>query len=66
MMGNRSSVLTRWSIVVGLLGVIALVLEWASFAGFIPFPPGFGFQNAIVLVLLAIWLKVGALYHKQP
>ena len=65
-MTNKANTLTNVSIIVGVLGVAAFVLEWSAFLGVTNFPPNFWFNNALVLLLVAIWLKVGAIYHKQP
>ena len=51
----------------GMLGVLALFLAWvAETRGFV-----FGFESrvwyndAIIFLLIAIWLKLGAIYHKE-
>ena len=61
---EKAGFLTNLSIAVGFLGVVALLLEWAAFLGFLKAPAGFWFNNAIILMLIAIWLKLGAIYHK--
>lgn len=58
--------LTTLSIVAGALGVLALLGAWL--AG--PRELFFGlteqhlFADAAVLLLIAIWLKLGAIYHR--
>jgi len=61
---EKAGFLTNLSIAVGLLGIVALLLEWAAFLGFLKAPAGFWFNNAIILLLTAIWMKLGAIYHK--
>ncbi|QQG45384.1 MAG: hypothetical protein HYW89_00385 [Candidatus Sungiibacteriota bacterium] len=63
---NKANNLTKISIVVGLLGVLSLVLAWIAEArGFaFGYTSDHWFNDAIVLVLIAIWLKLGAIYHK--
>ena len=59
--------LKKCSAFVGILGVLALFLAWfAETRGFV-----FGFESrvwyndAIIFLLIAIWLKLGAIYHKE-
>ena len=63
---KKSHILKKCSGVVGVLGVLAIVLAWvAELQGFV-----FGFESrvwyndAIIFLLIAIWLKLGAIYHK--
>jgi len=63
---KKDYMLKKGSVVAGSLGILALFLAWrAEFSGFI-----FGFESrvwyndAIVFLLIAIWLKLGAIYHK--
>ena len=55
------------SVAVGSLGILGLLFAWcAELRGFV-----FGFEarhwysDAMVLVLIAIWFKLGAIYHKK-
>ena len=64
---KKSRMLKKCSGVVGVLGVLALFLAWyAELHGFV-----FGFESrvwyndAIIFLLIAIWLKLGAIYHKE-
>ena len=63
---NKANKLTKISIVTGFLGIGAFLLAWcAEYRVFV-----FGFESrhwyndAMVLLLIAIWLKLGAIYHK--
>ena len=63
---QKSHMLKKASVITGFLGILAFVLAWrAEFSGFI-----FGFESrvwyndAIIFLLIAIWLKLGAIYHK--
>lgn len=64
---KKADMLKKGSVITGLFGVIALILAWrAEFSGFI-----FGlesrvwYNDAIIFLLIAIWLKLGAIYHKE-
>lgn len=59
--------LTNASIFVGFLGVLALLGAWyVGTEGFLwNMSQQHLFTNSIVLVLIAIWLKLGAIYHKS-
>ncbi|GEM_PF-6803676 len=66
-MTKKSHTLKKLSAVVGSLGVCTFLLGWwAEYRGFV-----FGFESrvwyndAIILLLIAIWLKLGAIYHKE-
>ena len=65
-MSNKANTLTNLSIIVGLLGVLTLIFAWlADMRGFfLGFLSGHWYSDAIVLLLVAIWLKLGAIYHK--
>ena len=59
--------LKKFGGIVGVLGIMALILAWvAETRGFV-----FGFESrvwyndAIIFLLIAIWLKLGAIYHKE-
>lgn len=63
---KKAHMLKKASVITGLFGILALLLAWrAEFSGFI-----FGFESrvwyndAIIFLLIAIWLKLGAIYHK--
>lgn len=63
---KKVHMLKKASVITGFLGILALLLAWrAEFSGFI-----FGFESrvwyndAIIFLLIAIWLKLGAIYHK--
>lgn len=63
---KKSSLLKTVSGIVGLFGIISLLLAWrAEFNGFM-----FGFESrvwyndAMIFLLIAIWLKLGAILHK--
>lgn len=63
---NKSAMLVKISVLTGFLGVLALLFAWcAEYRGFV-----FGFESrhwysdAMVLILIAIWMKLGAIYHK--
>lgn len=63
---KRAETLTNLSIAVGLLGVLALIAAWlvgpgSALAGM---SQQHLFTDAVVLLLIAIWLKLGAIYHK--
>ena len=64
---KKSYMLKKCDGIVGGLGILALVLAWvAETRGFV-----FGFESrvwyndAIIFLLIAIWLKLGAIYHKE-
>lgn len=63
---KKAHMLKKVSGIIGCFGLLALILAWrAEFSGFI-----FGFESrvwyndAIIFLLIAIWLKLGAIYHK--
>ena len=63
---KKAHLLKKASGIIGSLGLLALLLAWrAEFSGFV-----FGFESrvwyndAIIFLLIAIWLKLGAIYHK--
>ena len=63
---EKSHILKKMSVVSGLVGIFALALAWcAEYRGFV-----FGFEsrvwynNAIIFLLIGIWFKLGAIYHK--
>ena len=63
---EKSYMLKKMSVITGFLGILALALAWfAEYHGFV-----FGFEsrvwynNAIVFLLMGIWFKLGAIYHK--
>lgn len=64
---SNAKTLTTLSIIIGILGVISLILAWAAS----PEKPVLGlsethlFYDSIALLLIAIWLKLGAIYHKK-
>ena len=64
---SKSHLLTKLSIFIGSLGVFALILAWiAEFKGFVLFfEARHWYNDAVVLLLIAIWLKLGAIYHKN-
>ena len=64
---SKSHLLTKLSIFIGSLGVFALVLAWiAELKGFVLyFEARHWYNDAMILVLIAIWLKLGALYHQK-
>ena len=64
---KKAHMLKKGSVITGLLGVIALILAWrAEFSGFIlGFEARVWYNDAIILLLIAIWLKLGAIYHKE-
>ena len=66
-MSSKSSLLTKFSILFGSLGVLALLLAWsAELRGFmLGFEARHWYQDAVVLLLIAIWLKLGAIHHKD-
>ena len=64
---KKSYMLKKCGGFVGVLGIVALMLAWfAEMRGFV-----FGFESrvwyndAIIFLLIAIWLKLGAIYHKE-
>ncbi|MDP3770218.1 MAG: hypothetical protein U1A25_02250 [Candidatus Sungbacteria bacterium] len=63
---EKSHKLSKLSIVSGFLGVLALLLAWcAEYRGFVlGFESRHWYNDAMVLLLIAIWLKLGAIYHK--
>lgn len=63
---NKAKTLTNISIGIGFLGIIALILAWiAESKGFaFNLDSRHWYNDAIVLLLAAIWLKLGAIYHK--
>ncbi|MEK9195553.1 MAG: hypothetical protein AAB975_04195 [Patescibacteria group bacterium] len=63
---KKAHTLKKASVIMGFLGILALIFAWrAEFSGFV-----FGFESrvwyndAITFLLIAIWLKLGAIYHK--
>lgn len=64
---GTAKTLTVLSIIVGLLGIVDLVLAWQTYGGgrIMGYGPDFWFFKSIVLLLVAIWLKLGAIYHKN-
>ena len=63
----RAETLTTLSILVGLLGVLALIGAWVigptgALAGM---TQQHLFTDSAILLLIAIWLKLGAIYHKR-
>lgn len=64
---SKSSKLTKLSILFGALGMLAFLFAWvAELKGFVfRFESRHWYNDAIVLFLAAIWLKLGAIYHKN-
>ena len=64
---SKPHILTKLSILVGSLGVFAFVLAWiAELKGFVLyFEARHWYNDAMILLLIAIWLKLGAIYHKN-
>jgi len=56
---NKAKTLTNISIIVGLIGVIIWLWDFVALGGTRLT------DGAIVLLLIAIWLKLGAIYHKS-
>ena len=63
---KKSHMLKKCSAIVGVLGILALFLAWwAESHGFIlGFESRVWYNNAVVFLLVAIWFKLGAIYHK--
>ena len=63
---SKSHTLTKLSVFIGTLGMFAFVLAWiAEFKNFVLyFEARHWYNDALVLLLIAIWLKLGAIYHK--
>jgi len=65
---NKSSILTNWSIALGVLGIAAWIigglLQLLGNKSFI-FPYWHYWIDSGILLLIAIWLKLGAIYHKS-
>ena len=65
---DKSSILTNWSVVLGVLGIAAWIiggfLQWLGDKSFI-FPFWHYWVDGGTLLLIAIWLKLGSIYHKQ-
>ncbi len=62
----KSHILIKFAACTGCLGIFSFLLAWlAEFRGFV-----FGlesrvwYNDAIIFLLIAIWLKLGAIYHK--
>jgi hypothetical protein len=64
---SKSHALTKLSIFIGSFGVFAFILAWiAEFKGFVLyFEARHWYNDAMILLLVAIWLKLGAIYHKD-
>ncbi|MBI2582942.1 hypothetical protein HYV98_01655 [Candidatus Azambacteria bacterium] len=64
---EKSKNLTNLSIIIGLLGVLALVGAWVAGAAgtVLGMNQQHLYWDAAVLLLAAIWLKLGAIYHKS-
>ena len=64
---NKSHKLKKCSAVTGLLGILAFFLAWrAEFSGFVwGFESRVWYNDAIIFLLIAIWFKLGAIYHKE-
>ncbi len=64
---EKSKTLTNLSIIIGLLGVLALIGAWVAGAEgtVLGMSQQHLFWDAAVLLLVAIWLKLGAIYHKS-
>ena len=64
---NKAKVLAYVSLVVGFLAILDLVFAWGTYGGgrFMGKGADFYFFKSIVLLLVAIWLKLGAIYHKK-
>ena len=64
---KKAHTLKKFSAVIGLLGILAFLLAWlAEFRGFVlGFESRVWYNSAIIFVLIAIWFKLGALYHKE-
>lgn len=62
----KAQTLTNVSIVVGVIGILSLIGAWlAGESGlFLGFSQKHLFADAGLLLLIAIWLKLGAIYHK--
>jgi len=62
---NKAKILTNLSIAVGVLALLVKSYAWlrAYMAGGLT--AEHWFMDAIVLMLAAIWLKLGAIYHKN-
>lgn len=65
---NKSHMLKKISAVTGFLGILSLLLAWgAEFKGFVlGFESRHWYNDAMVFLLIAIWLKLCAIYHKSP
>lgn len=64
---DKAKVLTNLSILVGVLGAAALIFAWlADLRGFfLGFMADHWYSDALVFMLAAIWLKLGAIYHRK-
>lgn len=62
---KKANILIKISVVTGLLGIIAFGLAWyAEFKGFIlGLESLHWYFDAMILMLIAIWTKLGAIYH---
>ncbi len=65
-MSKMSHKLKMFSGVIGLLGILAFILGWwAEYRGFVlGFESRVWYNDAIILLLIAIWFKLGAILHK--
>jgi len=65
-MSKMSHKLKKFSAVIGLLGIVAFILGWcAEYRGFVwGFESRVWYNDAIILLLIAIWFKLGAILHK--
>ena len=64
---NISRILTKLSILFGFAGCVAFIFAWiAELKAFVlGFESLHWYQDATVLLLIAIWFKLGAIYHKS-
>jgi hypothetical protein len=62
---EKSKVLVTLGVIAGILGILVKCYAWWSAWKGTGLTPELWFLDAVVLMLAAIWFKLGAIYHKK-